>query len=229
MFHTYEIPIAIQMIELADQTKGIFQKYFCLWAAFNNIYTLATKKLIARSIITEKSGLVAEIKRTEGEVVYKINEWGYWFPEINLGSEKKQILTTTGQINKDTKIEILSHPNTQFFVERIPRGATSQFDSRGQLINGVLNLTRTVEPEYPVWSPINKQIYDQFLLGEYSSTDILFDQEVLLLYTIRNNLIHGDKNPNEANDSRVIEMALPILCAIVDYFIIKDFVDEEME
>jgi hypothetical protein len=40
-----------------------------------------------------------------------------------------------------------------------------------------------------------------------------------LLYTIRNNLVHGGKNPDEANDIEVVEKALPLLDMVVISFI----------
>lgn len=219
MLYKEEIPIANSMIELAERADHLFQRYICYWVAFNNIYTLVSKRLAEELTIAAKYDLIPKLSRTGGEINYKINEWGYWFPEMKLTSERKQILATTNLMGEKTKNKIVFHRNISFFVDRIPKGVRSRSDSRGQLINGVLNITRTIESEYPVWSPIDTQVYQRVLKGDRSEIDILIDQIIMMLYTIRNNLVHGSKNPNEANDNQVVEMALPVLEIVVKSFI----------
>lgn len=96
-----------------------------------------------------------------------------------------------------------------------------QRDSMGQELNGVMNVAYTISTEYPVWSPIDKEIYARFMRGEpVSDIDIntLVGQIVRLLYTVRNNLFHGGKRFDDANDVEVIDRAVPLLELIVSAF-----------
>jgi hypothetical protein len=83
----------------------------------------------------------------------------------------------------------------------------------------VLNVTRTVNPQSPVWSPIDKQAYGRYIAGDHSDIKLLAEQIVFMLYTVRNNLVHGSKNPGEENDLAVVENALPLLELLVGAFI----------
>ena len=58
-----------------------------------------------------------------------------------------------------------------------------------------------------------------YLKGDRSEINILVEQIIMMLYTIRNNLVHGNKNPGEANDVEVVGYALPILEIVVTSFI----------
>lgn len=72
-----------------------------------------------------------------------------------------------------------------------------------------------------MWSPIDKQLFEKTMSGNYAGLNTLLEQVVMLLYTIRNNLVHGGKNPNEENDIQVVDMALPILETVVMSFIAR--------
>ena len=83
----------------------------------------------------------------------------------------------------------------------------------------LLRFLQTVNLQSPVWSPIDKQAYQQYMAGDPTCQDILVEQIILMLYTVRNNLVHGGKNPEEANDIRVIENALELLELVVKAFL----------
>jgi hypothetical protein len=220
-FPVYEIPIANSMIVLAELADNSFQRYFCFWAAFNNIYTLVARILVEQNCVPNSHDLVAILIRNGERVQFskKPEDWGYIFPRISLVSERKQIREVTRILDEEVKYSVISHKNTRFFVNRIPKGAPGKFDSQGQIINGVLNITRTVEKNYPVWSPIDKQAFERYINGDHTEQDRLAEQIIFMLYTIRNNLIHGSKSMNEANDLEVVDMALPILEIVVMSFI----------
>lgn len=208
-FHPGEVPVAISMIELAEMAQHPFQQYFSLWAAFNTIYTL----------VAERQGVKVEEVLEEDGRPKTIMLWDYTFPRVRVPGERDQINEAITQLSDRTKDVIILHASTHFFVERVPRDVDGQFDSRGQRINGVLNISRTVSPELPVWSPINPDAYEQYLSGDFSQRDLLAEQIVFMLYTIRNNLVHGGKRMDDANDEQVVKMALPILEIVVKSFI----------
>ena len=212
-FHKIEVPIAISMLELGQKATHPFQRYFCYWSAFNNIYTLIGQK-------SSGSNLVARPRLDKNTGAQKNQErWGFIFPSVILPSERELISEAINQLETKTKNTLITHENIDFFVNRIPKGAPGSNDAAGQLINGVLNITRTISPDMPVWSPINKQKYEKYLKENLSDQNELAEQIIFMLYTIRNNLVHGSKDQNEANDVEVVEMALPLLEVVVGSFI----------
>lgn len=214
-----EIPIAMSMIELVDISLHSFQKYSSLWTAFNNIYVLLSKRRGLR--------VIPSLSR-DGQYRFG-NYWKYYFPKVNTPSETEQIEAAIQFFNPDIRDKLIRHRNISFFIGRTPTGVREKYDHRGQEINGVLNLTRSIIPELLVWSPIDRIAYHDYLNGNANVQQLLVEQIVFMLYTIRNNLVHGGKNPSDANDNQVIEMALPLLREIVNYFIVENVTDEEME
>lgn len=208
-FYQIEIPIAVSMVELAEQAQHPFQKYFAYWAAFNNIYV----------VIGNQHGLAVQPNLDRKKNPKFEKKWGYTFPKVIIPGEPRQILETINQLDTQTKENLIKHPNVTFFVHRMPTGVSSNHDARGQLINGVLNITRTIDLLSPIWSPINITAYESYLAGNIIDQTTLTEQVVFMLYTIRNNLVHGSKNMNEANDIEVVVMALPLLEIVVKSFI----------
>lgn len=209
VFYQIEVPVACSMIELAEHANHPFQKYFCVWAAFNNIYTL----------VSQRNGLIVQPKLDRLGQRRTERKWTYIFPSVDQPKEHDQIKEVVSALDIGTKNTLISHPNIPFFVERTPHGVLSKHDDFGQLINGVLNVTRTINPQSPIWSPINKQAYGRYSAGDQSEINLLAEQIIFMLYTIRNNLVHGSKNPGEENDMRVVQNALPLLELVVRAFI----------
>jgi hypothetical protein len=208
-FPAIEVPVACSMIELADRADHPFQRYFCYWAAFNNIYTL----------VAQRNGVTVQpnLDRTgQGRTERK---WTYIFPSVRPPKEPEQIIEAVNELDVRAKDALISHLKARFFVERVPLGVTGNHDSLGQLINGVLNVSRTLNSQSPVWSPIDKQAYERYMAGDQSGQGILAEQIVFMLYTVRNNLVHGSKNPGEENELTVVQNALPLLELVVRAFI----------
>jgi hypothetical protein len=200
-FHAIEVPVAISMMSLADRVDHAFQRFFCYWAAFNNIYTL----------VAERVGLRTSFELDRHGRVKTEQRWTYTFPKVRVPREHEQISQAIQHLDPNTKQILASHPSVHFFVERQPQGVHNKHDTLGQEINGVLNVNRTVNPNSPIWSPINRQEYEKCVGGDFSGQEILTEQIVFMLYAIRNNLLHGSKSPGEENDMRVVENALPLL------------------
>jgi len=220
-FHSFEVPIAESMISLADNAEHPFQRFFSLWAAFNNIYTLLAKRLVEGGLLPLGERYIAQLVRKDSEVNFarRPEFWGYKFPKIMTPLEGKQIRAAVDNLDTNTKDELISHENLSFFVNRTPKGAPGDHDVLGQRINGVLNITRTVDVKYPVWSPITPDAYSRYRSGDHSDQELLAEQIVFLLYTIRNNLVHGSKRRDDSNDVEVVEKALPFLEMVVNSFI----------
>lgn len=84
----------------------------------------------------------------------------------------------------------------------------------------MINVNTTSDPQYPVWSPIDVQYYEEYLRDPDNKElkSFLASQIVELLYTIRLNLMHFGKTFDDAQDIRVVENALPMLELIVSSF-----------
>jgi len=207
------------MIETAKKIRArrdgshLFQLYFLFWAAFNNIYTT----------IAHIKGIRTQIKKNNDGSVVTIANGNVNIPEVVCVTEKEQIYRSLEEFEDDLKDTLIHHKGTEYFVNRIPywQGKPIEYDVVGQRVNGVLNINYTVDRQYPVWSPIDLEYYQEYLENpqEVKNRDFLCRQILDLLYTVRNNFMHGSKEFDDAIDLKVIENALPMLELIVMSFL----------
>lgn len=217
-FEPYELPVAYSMIAAAKRLKPSrngyhpFQKYFYYWTAFNNIYT---------TIAYSGNRSTTLKKRPDGSIATNTNG-SVQIPKVQTVSEQEQIGLAFAEFDSDLRHRLVTHVNVGFFVKRTPswHGTKIATDASGQRLNGVLNVNYTVEKDYPVWSPIDIQLYTDYLANpkNHKAGDFLAKQIVDLLYTVRCNLLHGGKRFDDANDVTVVENALPLLAMIVSAF-----------
>jgi hypothetical protein len=189
-----------------------FDKYFLLWTAFNNIYTtIATRKGCSTQLVVGDDGTIATW--TNGHV--KI-------PKVKPVSEREQLYLALGEFDDVLKHNLIAHESIKYFINRIPfwQGSKIEFDAFGQRVNGVINVNYTSSTQYPVWSPVDFQIYEGYLKkpDNEGDRDFLTKQIVDLLYTVSKNLMHFGRKFDDANDISVVENALPLLELIVTSF-----------
>lgn len=216
--HEIEVPVASSMLALTSRRPipNPIQTYMCYWIAFNNIYT----------VLTDRYGRGPQL-RINKDGSLKTRYVGHvTMASVATVSEREQIDTAFEQFDNGLKDTLIAHQSTEFFVYRTPiwNGREIETDSRNQRLNGVLNVGRTIDFMYPIWSPISADLYEKYILGERRDAvrDELSKQLLFLLYTIRNNIMHAGKRADDANDRQVVEKALPLLKTIVAYFIIAD-------
>jgi len=190
-----------------------FEQYFLFWTAFNNIYTT----------IAHREGCRTQIKENEDGSIVTIVNGNVNIPDVAVVSEREQIRLAFQEFVDDLKHTLILHKGTGYFVRRIPywQGVPIEHDAFGQRVNGVINVDYTSESQYPVWSPIDLQHYEEYLKNPNNeeNRNFLARQIVDLLYTIRINLMHGGKNKfDDANDITVVVNALPMLELIVMSF-----------
>ena len=209
-----EVPVAYSMIHLANRSPKYryryFQEYMCYWAAFNTLY----------STIAEQAGKRPTLSMDNGEPRVR-QLWNYKFPVVRIISEIDQIDEALNLMSFELKHRLIVDDNTRFFVYRVPKGIDTEYDQLGQRINGVLNLNRTVNNQYPVWSPVDICMYENYMDDKQNDNHqaVLADQIVKLLYIVRNNLFHGGKRADDAIDREVVNHALPLLKMIVKSFL----------
>lgn len=218
IFQRYELPIAYSMIAAARRIRPRrdgrhpFEQYFLFWTAFNNIYTT----------IAHREGRRTQIKENDDGSIVTIANGNVNIPEVVIVSEREQIRLAFQEFVDDLKHTLILHEGTAYFVGRIPfwQGIQIEYDAFGQRVNGVINVNYTSDSQYPVWSPIDFQHYEEYLENpnDEENRNFLARQIVDLLYTIRKNLMHGGKRFDDANDITVVENALPMLELIVTSF-----------
>jgi PHD/YefM family antitoxin component YafN of YafNO toxin-antitoxin module len=217
-FQSYEVPIAYSMIATARRIRPRrdgqhpFEQYFLFWTAFNNIY----------STIADRKGRRTHLKENEDGSIVTIANGNVDIPEVVIVSESEQIQLAFQEFTDDLKHGLILHEGTKYFVGRIPswQGKKIAYDASGQRVNGVINVNCTSDSQYPVWSPIDFQYYEEYLENpnNQANRDFLARQIVDLLFTIRQNFMYGGKRFDDANDIAVVENGLPMLELIVSFF-----------
>lgn len=203
----YEARVAYANVEFGRKCDNPFAKFTAYWTAFNNCYVTIFN-------LDGKNG--TSVERKHG-VVIRIANGSVQIPKVTgTPFERDQLKHIFSHFDQDLKMALVGCPNIEFFSNRTPEldghGPIPQ-DASGQVLNGVLSITRTVEPNNPVWSPIDRPAYARFKAGNASEGDVnlLSHQILFLLYTVRNNLLHGGKRFDDATDQKVVENALPLL------------------
>jgi len=189
-----------------------FEQYFLFWTAFKNIYTT----------IAHRKGRRTHIKENDDGSIVTIANGNVNIPEVVIVSEREQIRLALPEFADDLKHTLILHEGTEYFVGRIPywQGIQIEYDAFGQRVNGVINVNYTSDSQYPVWSPIDIQHYEEYLENPNNeeNRNFLTSQIVDLLYTVRKNFMYGGKKFDDANDISVVENALPMLELIVSSF-----------
>jgi hypothetical protein len=207
------------MIETARRIKPrrdgshTYQHYFLYWTAFNQIYTT----------IAHRSGYRTRIKKNEDGTIITIPNGHVNIPTVEIVSETKQIHLALQEFDDDLKSALILHNSIRYFVDRIPYwdGIPVETDAFGQRLNGIIHINHTSSSQYPVWSPIDTQHYQEYIQnpGDPQIRDFLTRQIIDVLFTVRENFMQGGKKLDDANDLSVVEHALPMLELIVKSFL----------
>ena len=213
-----DIPIAYAMIAAARRGRPRrdghhpYQQYFFLWTAFASIY----------EALAERQGLKPELKRREDGSVVTRRVGSVNIPEIAGVDKQDRIAAAVQEFEPALKHSLLAHESTHYFAYRIPyfQGVPLEKDALGQRLNGVINLRSTLDNQYPVWSPVDLEYFEEYLRDPavLENADFLVTQIVGLLHTVRKNLLAHSDRFDDSNDLSVVKHALPLLELIVDSF-----------
>jgi hypothetical protein len=199
--------------------------YIATWIAFNAIY------------VAEYNQQYARFKKTEDGAKKFVNryEYGYHMIDVDPVSERDLVQQALKKLPLEFKRELITLPSPRgdagdtclgFFARRVPvwQGIRIEQDIRGQMVRGVINVRETISKGYPRWVPVDRMMLDDFL-AQFKAGVVaevpkrLIEQVGDILYTVRNNLFHGCKGPEDSNDNQVLENALPMLQAIVNFYL----------
>lgn len=215
-FKPWEFQAAFSMVRLVEHVRrGQMEplgQYLCYWVGFNNIYVT----------IANERGYPAQQLQADGQLLLE-QVGGYSMPRVHTPKAREQLDAVYELFSPQLKENLILHRSTRFFVNRLPRfqGQELTVDSRGQRLNGVLDVGRTVDAANPVWSPIDHALYYAYINGDRTckGTDTLGRQILGLLDTVGNNLLCGGKRADDASDYNVVEHAVPLLKQIVFSFV----------
>jgi hypothetical protein len=197
--------------------------YMATWIAFNAIY------------VAEYNRPYAERAKSGPKYPPHPNEYGLRLVRLQTSpSEHDMVRHAIEKLPTDFKRELINLPSPTkkgdtclgFFARRAPIWEDQEIvqDALGQLVNGVINIRRTISREEPYWSPVDQQALEHFATeaaeGKVPNVpDILTKQVGDILYTVRNNLFHGCKGSDDAYDDEVLQNTLQLLQAIVNFYI----------
>lgn len=212
IFDRNEVPVAYSMVRCAERQTEPLSRFACFWMAFNNIYV----------VVADRNGLRPKYDRRNGELATE-RRAHVAVPKVKPPKERDQIQSVFAALTDDVKHSLIIHSSTAFFVRRTPcwRNTRIEHDATGQRLNGVLNVGFTIDKRYPVWSPVDPNEFERYASGDVQLRNSLSNQILWMLYTIRNNLFHGGKLADDANDLEVVEKALPLLMMIVNSFLVR--------
>ena len=173
--------------------------------------------------LAHRSGYHTRVKKNEVGTIITTPNGHVNIPEVETASEKEQIHRALQEFDDNLKDTLILHNSTQYFVSRTPYwdGIKIETDAFGQKLNGVIHVQHTSSDQYPVWSPIDFQYYQEYMAdpGDPQIKDFLARQIVDLLFTVRENFMQAGKKLDDANDLSVVEHALPMLELIVKSFL----------
>lgn len=205
-----EIRVAESMRSAAHESRKCLWQFMSLWSAFNNCYTTLYERDNGPTF-----EFVPDRIRKDGELEIPTPK-----PKAR---ESDQLLYVVERLLEERALltEMALMPETEFFLNRTPRwhGEEIPVDAKGQVLNGVLNVGRTTCREHPVWSPLARGWCEE--VRDHGTDDAAYcefaRQIVFLLYTVRNNLMHGGKNVDDRYDRRVVAKAVPLLEALLEW------------
>ena len=227
-FDSSEVPVASSMIRAvrrlpSDITDPLFP-FMCYWIAFNNVYVTIADQNFRNGAGRQRVKLSLNPDGTN-----KTEEkGGVYVPKVATMLEKDQIAGALEEFSSELKHDLIVHASTRFFVQRTPKwqGQVIQKDAQGQILNGVLNVGKTIDEAHPNWSPIDTTEYEDYIKNSANGSQAdaalqekLAEQILDVLYTVRNNTFHGGKSADDASDRTVLQHALPLLSMIVHGFI----------
>jgi hypothetical protein len=203
-------PTAQTMLALSRSLEDQpIQTYLCSWIALDNVVR----------VIARQSGLKPQfVLRKNGTL--KMTEIGNLrMPKVT--SPGKSLIYTTAleQLDRQVKHALIVHPNVGIFAHRTPAlgNRMVKTDTRGQLLNGVIDVSKTMDPRNPVWCPITMEKYKAYIRGEVDDVtrQELVQEIVVILDTIRENLLYACTSDEQECGINLVTCAQPLLNILI--------------
>lgn len=198
-----EVPTAYAAIDRitdinSNDTSKNISNFTLLWQAFNAIYNYK-----------------CDLKRSSDSSNC-----------IICNNRPSEIMRIKCAINSLTLIDFYNIAKEDAFLSlasRIPNTVINRTDynEHNHEYRGILNIHRTRETRLPVVASINLEHLDKYYSRTHNEEDEKTVRESFakVIYTIRCNYIHGDKNLNSNNDLEVIKHGKLLLKILVGSYI----------
>lgn len=215
-YKAWRFPVASAMVKLVEESRcseiGLLEQYMCYWVAFGNIcVTIADDQGCRAALLTSDEQLQLE------------QVGGLSMPRVRMPTEREWQEVVYKVFSPQLTESLILHRYTRFFVNRLPwfQGEELMLDARGQQLNGVLDVGRTVDAKNPVWCPIDQALYYAYVHGERTSAaaETLGKAILSLLYTIGKNRFHSSNRTHDMAIAYVVERGLPLLKEVVKAFV----------
>ncbi len=206
------LPSARRLLQLAQGVSGedSVAAYLCAWAAFDHaVGALAGRAGVKAQFGLRKNGTL----RTHAVGDAKM-------PETIPPRPEQERAAALRSLTPEAQDRLIRHPATAALSRRVPRlnGRPIAYDSRKQRLTGVLDVTATLDPRYPVWVSIDGAALRAWLGGTQADTvrEGLVGQIVSVLETIQRDL-RRSAGPDEGEANvELARMALPLLVLLVE-------------
>lgn len=204
-----DVPVAAAIADLAASLHGRpVAAFVCYWIAFANLC-----QVLARS-----NGVKAHFGLRQNGTLRMHKLGGLTMAEVYPPRWEQQMDSAFASLSEDLRHRLVSHPNVRFLVFRVPEidGKPLRQDAHHQHPNGILDAGCTLDARYPVWSPIDLELYRHYVGGQQSPEvrDTLARQILSALWTLYRNLEGAGVDRAEAGDVLVAQ-ALPLLELVV--------------
>ncbi len=212
----WQFPLASAMVRLVEHyppgAMEPLEQYMCYWVGLKNICVT----------IANQQGCRAALRTSDGEL--QLEQVGrFRMPKVRVPRERERFEAVYRAFPPELTEKLILHRCTRFFVNRLPRflGNELTVDARGQGLNGVMDIGRTVEAANPVWCPVDQALYYSYLGGDRTrdGTETLGREILALLDTIGENRFHGGNRADDASIAHVVERGLPLLKEVVNWFV----------
>jgi hypothetical protein len=206
-----ECPTAEAMLSLSRSLNDYpIQAYLCSWTAFDSII-----RLIAR-----QSGVKPQFNLRKNGTLKMKDVGGLRMPNVTPPRKKDIYGSILEKLDIRIKHALIVHKSVEVCAYRTPtfNNRVVKSDRRGQQLNGILDISRTLDPRYPIWCPITLVWYKTYLRGEADNEmrDNLVVQIVNILQTLRENILYDDgKNSQECGGNLVV-CAQPLLNMLIN-------------
>ena len=212
-----ECPTAQAMLSLALSLEDQpIQAYLCSWTAFESV-----ARLIAR-----QSGVKPQFNLRKNGTLKMTEVGGFRMPKVTAPSPNDIFSSALGQLDTRVKHALLVHKSVGICAYRTPtfNNRVVKNDSRGQQLNGLIDVSRTLDSRYPIWCPITLSWYKAYLRGEGDDDmrDNLVMQIVTILHTLRVNIFYDDGKNSQECGSNLVTCAQPLLNILINGLTVSD-------
>lgn len=204
-------PTAQAMLTLAGSLdEQPVQAYLCTWTAFESI-----TRLMAR-----QSGVKPQFSLRKNGTLRLMEMGDIKMPKVTAPNRELILTAALEQLDVAVQHALIAHKSVEYFANRTPTfdDRVLKSDSRGQQLNGVIDISRTLDARYPIWNPISIAWYKAFIRRE--ADDALYldlvTQIVSLLDTLRDNILYADGTNDQECGLNLVNCAQPLLNILIN-------------